>query len=360
MAKVRRTRTRAAEDAFVKDLREWDWTALRGATSVDGMTDALEEAISVLTKRHFPLVRVRKRSNEDPWIGRSIRRLRKKNIRIYKKYGKSQSWWEVDSRLQREIAEAKELFVEKLLEDVSRGRTFYAATRRLATASTANPWKVTDLYVGMCPAEVCDKVLSYIGRIANDGGGRHVPDDARCDGGLGQFSVSRTTELLRLSKKTDSVVAGDPLPHLIREYPSEFAVPVTEIFNRINLTGCWPASWKTEHLTIILKNANPADLSECRNISCTSAFSKILEGLVLLKLRGELTADPSQYGESQNAALSTCSWISGRASLMVWKVETRRRSCWVSITRRHSIRWTMASALRSSENWEHLLADLRW
>lgn len=35
---------------------------------------------------------------------------------------------------------------------------------------------------------------------------------------------------------------------------------------------------------------------ECRNISCTSTFSKFLEGQVLLKLRGELIPDPNQYG----------------------------------------------------------------
>ena len=296
VAKVRRTRTRATEDAFAKDLRDWDWTDLSGAPTVDGMTAALEGAISTLTERHFPLVRVRRRSNEDPWINRSIRRLWKKKVRIYKKFGKSQSWWEVDARLQREIAKAKELFVEKLLDDGNRGRPFYAATRRLAAASTPNPWKVTDLYIGMRPAEVCSEVLAYFGRIANEGEGRRVPEIDRCDGGLGQFSVERTSELLRQSKKTDSVVDGDPLPHLIRGYPLEFAVPVAKIYNRINSTGCWPTRWKTEHLTIIPKNANPADLSECRNISCTSAFSKILEGQVLLKLRGELIPDPMQYG----------------------------------------------------------------
>ena len=49
-------------------------------------------------------------------------------------------------------------------------------------------------------------------------------------------------------------------------------------------------------MTIIPKVPNPVDLSECRNISCTSVFSKILEGQVLIKLRGELAPDPAQYG----------------------------------------------------------------
>ena len=84
---------------------------------------------------------------------------------------------------------------------------------------------------------------------------------------------------MRPSKKTDSRVEGDPLPHLVWSYAASFAPPVA---HKINETGRWPSSWKTEHLTIIPKNPNPVDLSECRNISCTLVFSKILEGQVLI------------------------------------------------------------------------------
>ena len=82
----------------------------------------------------------------------------------------------------------------------------------------------------------------------------------------------------------------------MRCYPEAFALPISIIYNRINDTGYWPSEWKTEYLTILPKNPNPANLSECCNISCTSIFSKILEGVVLLKLRKELLPDPVQYG----------------------------------------------------------------
>ena len=226
---------------------------------------------------------------------RSIRRLWKKKIRIYKKCGKSQSWWETDRKLQDEITSAKEFFVEKLIEEGGKGRPFYAATRKLAASSSTAPWKVADLYIGMETGAVCEEVVSYFGKLA-ESEGEGMPDVPRCNGALGFFSMKRMADLLKNSKKTDSRVKGDPLPHLIRSYPLEFAVPVAEIYNRINETGEWPKRWKTEHLTIIPKNSNPVDLSECRNISCTSAFSKILEGQVLLKLRGELELDPTQYG----------------------------------------------------------------
>ena len=47
---------------------------------------------------------------------------------------------------------------------------------------------------------------------------------------------------------------------------------------------------------MIPKVPNPVGLQECRNISCTAAFSKILEGQVLDKLKDEQTPNGFQYG----------------------------------------------------------------
>ena len=120
-----------------------------------------------------------------------------------------------------------------------------------------------------------------------------MPDIKRC--GLGEFTLGGTEALLGKVKKSSSAIEGNPLPNLVRTFPEDFAIPVAAIYNEINSSGVWPKSWKTEHLTVIPKNPNPSDLSECRNISCTSVFSKVLEGQVLAKLRKELFPDLNQY-----------------------------------------------------------------
>ena len=250
--RMKRTRTKAREDAFARDLACWDWRPLQEAPTVEGMTQELELAMSTLTEKHFPLARVRRRSNEDPWITRKIRRLWKKKVRVYKKEGKSDKWWRVDSDLQREIGEAKSDFVERLLEGGNNGKSFYAATRKLSAAKTTQEWTVSDLFVGLKDEEVADKVLDYFGGIAkSDRPG--IPDLPRVHGGLDDFTVERTADLLRRAKKTDSIVEGDPLPRLFKAYPEQFALPVSLIFDRINRTGRWPEKWKVEHLTIIPK-----------------------------------------------------------------------------------------------------------
>ena len=158
-------------------------------------------------------------------------------------------------------------------------------------SSLLSQWSVGDLFPGMAPAKVCEEVLDFYGGISSKQS-LPAPDVPHVD--LGTLP-RRTTELLRAAKKLDSRVDGDPLAHLVRCYPEAFSTPVVEIYNEINNTGYWPISWKTEHLTIIPKNPNQPGLTECRNISCTSIFSKILEGVVLLQLRREPMPNRCQY-----------------------------------------------------------------
>ena len=117
VVKMRRLRTQAKEAAFAQELSGWDWTGLRESEDVDTLAGELERVVAALTEKHFPLVRLRRRSKADPWITRSIRRLWKKKIRHYKKGGKNAHGWATDRKLQEAISSAKMEYVERLLQE---------------------------------------------------------------------------------------------------------------------------------------------------------------------------------------------------------------------------------------------------
>ena len=208
--KKRRLRDQRREDAFVSELRDGDWSSLDEASCVDDQWVFLEDRIRTLTEKHFPLVTVRKRSNESPWITRAIRRLWKKKIRIYKKEGRSQAWWDTDRIVQQKIETSRVEFVEKMLEEGTAGRSFYTAMKKLPKAAVVPQWSVKDLYAGQQAPEICNEVLDYFGSIAT--GRATALDGPRCTGGLDEFSVDATRELLTAVKKSDSYVDGDPFP----------------------------------------------------------------------------------------------------------------------------------------------------
>lgn len=80
ISKLRRTRDLAREEAFARDMCEWDWSGLDFSGDIDEMAGRLEKVIEELTDKHFPLERVRKRSNESLWITKCVRRLWKRKI----------------------------------------------------------------------------------------------------------------------------------------------------------------------------------------------------------------------------------------------------------------------------------------
>ena len=148
VVKMTRRRTVAREEAFAKELGEWE---LGDFGEADAMALRLEQKMAELTDKHFPLRRDRRRSNEDPWITRGIRKLWKRKLRIYKKSGRNEAWWHTDDMLQKAIDESKEAYVDRLLEDGGNSRSFYAATKKLATATSCKEWKVSDLFPGDGP-----------------------------------------------------------------------------------------------------------------------------------------------------------------------------------------------------------------
>ena len=58
----------------------------------------------------------------------------------------------------------------------------------------------------------------------------------------------------------------------------------------------WPAAWKRETVTVFPKTQSASSFEECRNLSCTPLFSKVMESFLMDMIRSEVKVDESQYG----------------------------------------------------------------
>ena len=294
--KLSRKRFDSADQRFADELRQTDWTPMEAAgDNPDALVAHFETVVGNLTDKHFPLRSTRRRSNEDPWITNGIRHRAKRKKRIYKRHGKSAAWHRADERLQEEVRVKKQEFVESLIDMPD--KNYYAAVQKLAGPNGKCQWSVTDLFPGDSPEVAGDKILDYFASVGGDEAPSRVqlPDGVR-DAGLGIFDGARVLSILKSHKKTVSSVEGDPMPHLVQKFPDLFAAPVAMIFNAVNRSVKWPTNWKREHLTIIPKSSRPSSLAECRNISCTSLLSKVLENVLLERLLTELDPDLRQFG----------------------------------------------------------------
>ena len=332
-----RKRSDSANERFAQDLRGTQWN-FGHEDSPDQLVHTFEGTIAALTETHFPLHTIRARSNEDPWITIGIRRRAKRKKRLYRRTGRSKAWKRADLRLEREVAKKKQEFVDMLAD--APDKSYFAAVKKLSGHTAKKPWEVTALFPDVGPGEVGSVILDYFSSIGgNDppSAWPHIPPDG--GGGMGDFTRPVIEKLLRSHKRVKSKVDGDPPPHLVHKFPDLFAAPVATIFDRINRTTKWPSSWKREHLTIIPKNPRPGDLSECRNISCTALMSKVLEGVLLEKLRGELRHDPAKYGGAKGCGAK-------HMIMELWDkiLDVMDNGDKESTLRRRSTGWTMGTA----------------
>ena len=120
-----------------------------------------------------------------------------------------------------------------------KSRSFYAATKKLASATTCREWGVADLFPGKDGRQVGREVLDFFGRISSIEA-KELPDVPRVPGGLPVLDRAAVIKILKESKKSDSMVEGDPLPHLVRHFPEAFVQPVGMIFNWVNESGGGP------------------------------------------------------------------------------------------------------------------------
>ena len=98
------------------------------------------------------------------------------------------------------------------------------------------------------------------------------------------------------AKKPKSNLPGDLPPDIITVCAPWLSIPLAKIYNKVLSTASWPSVWKQEYITVIPKTRRPETLAECRNIACTSFWSKLLESIMLDKLRSEIPPDPMQFG----------------------------------------------------------------
>ena len=190
---------------------------------------------------------------------------------------------------------------EKALES-NNTSMFYKAVKLFQDHDKPPDWDVRQLFPGKTDGEAAEAVAEYFDAISHEFSPiseRTLENDAE----IWQFQPSEVADMLRTSKKPRSRVGGDIFPDLISPNADILAIPLTFIYNQILSSRYWPHHWKEETVVIIPKTQMPENLAQCRNLSCTMFFSKILERFIFSRLTGETELSPTQYGRRKKCGV---------------------------------------------------------
>ena len=260
---------------------------------------ALTELLNDYMCRCFP-ERTRKAKKSDaPWFNSKTRAAVDKKMRIYKREGKSDNYKQASKDCEREIADAKKVFLDKVIEKckaVKNTRGYYKYVKMLSSKESPVIWEIFSLFPGMDAGEIAEAVAEFFNEISQEY--PSLPDPSRPwdDTTPNIIEEYEIAARLRRFKKPKSTVYGDIRPELVTDFADLLAPPLCFIFNQTLHTLSWPSIWKAETVHVIPKNAAPSGLSELRNLSCTPLYSKVLESFVLDKLKKEVKLSSRQYG----------------------------------------------------------------
>ena len=95
-------------------------------------------------------------------------------------------------------------------------------------------------------------------------------------------------------KKPKSSVSIVPLSKMVERHADLFACPLARIINKVRRGEGWPELWKEQEVTVIPKSTMADSYTACRNISCTSVFSKLCEAYMLDDLTDEVKLSNAQ------------------------------------------------------------------
>ena len=220
--------------------------------------------------------------------------------------GRSDRWRLAKRRTNKAVRKRRKnhdkLVLDKFKNEKNPSK-FFEHIKCLSGKNTAPAWSPSQLYPGLDNTQIAEKLASFFNTISNE----YDPLDL--------FKIPRTFHRtlpsiseqdilvkLKKAKKPTSMVPGDIPSALYSTFPTELAPIIKHVFNLITVNKQWPSRWKVKYVTVIPKNADPQDPSECRNISCTNFLSKLYESFVLEWSRNEVKPKLNQYGGEPGAS----------------------------------------------------------
>lgn len=212
----------------------------------------------------------------------------KKRNRLYKKEERSPNWKTAKKHTDKLLSKSKNEYYNRIkdkLTEKDAHKLPYRAIMELKGGERPKPWDVSCLYPDKTEEDLVNMLADYFNSISNEIKplqGQDVPTSwEKTYPLLAPYEVSQR---IKSNKKPKSMVGGDLFPATVNKYHDLLAIPLTKIYNLVLHTQLWPSQWKLESVTIIPKTNYSSTPGECRNISCTPLFSKILESYMMERI----------------------------------------------------------------------------
>ena len=103
-------------DEFGKWLARRDWADVAQAPGSNAKPDIYQGAVTEAMEAFFPLITVRKKTSDCPWINNRIRKLIRRRKGIYRREGRSATWRRLKKITDELIKERRAIYLNSQKE----------------------------------------------------------------------------------------------------------------------------------------------------------------------------------------------------------------------------------------------------
>ena len=255
-----------------------------------------------------------------PFFTKELKTLDRQRKREYRKHGKSERYCSLNDVYKAKYSKASKDYLKNIMKELEESNP--AQANKILKRLGAQPGESEEesnfslpSHQNLTPKQSADKIAQKFAEISQEFPPIKIANlPVRVQSKLAStknqqvphISRQMVEDKIKKAKTTKGGVEGDLPAKLIKEFSSELAPPLAQLYKAIAQTGKWPSRWKTEQGLPLKKISNPQSEDDLRIISLTPFFSKTFEQLVLdwlLEHVGD-QLDNFQYGGRKGTSIN--------------------------------------------------------
>ena len=281
----------------------------------------MQNILSSLLRSHCPTKTVKLRPQVDkPFITNELKTLDRQRKREYRKHRKSPRYCYLNNMFNTKYRKASKDYLDKMMLELEESNP--AKANNLIKRLGAQPGETLDEgnfslpdHQSLTAEQSANKIAQKFAEISQEYPPikiENLPQRVQNEiknaekQNVPYISRQMVEDKIKKAKTTKGGVDGDLPAKLIKEFSSELAPPLSQLYRTIAQSGKWPSRWKSEQGIPLKKTTNPLTEDDLRIISLTPFFSKTFEQLVLdwLLKYVDNQLDSSQYGGRKGTSIN--------------------------------------------------------
>ena len=249
-------------------LIDQEWAAMSSKDSSEKQEETMQNILSSLLSSHCPTKTVKLRPQVDkPFITYELKTLDRQRKREYRKHRKSPRYCYLNNQFNTKYRKASKDYLDKMMLELEESNP--AKANKIIKRLGAQPGETLDEgnfslpdHRSLTAEQSANKIAQKFAEISQEYPPikiENLPERVQNEiknakkQNIPYISRQMVEDKVRKAKTTKGGVDGDLPAKLIKEFSSELAPPLSQLYRAIAQTGKWPSRWKAEQGTHLKK-----------------------------------------------------------------------------------------------------------